>query len=271
MAVGNDTLPDVGAPKGNDAHHVDTLPWGTPGVGKEPAQQDSDPVDQGVAQRQRSTQRLTKPDRPVQPGESISPEPVTPKVAARSKPQGAAEQEHPRPMNIPPVAPNRSQIYALWIALLVAIGLLVLILVLQSGDSQQSSSDALPPNDPVPSKVIVTMDAAPVARATPEDAGAAEGTLNMDAEPSAATLQVFANASNVLVFEGQAPQSLRLPVGQYRVLTEHKGYFSNMTIVEVNAKSVVGNKVVLLARPKRKSVKPKPSSAPVDDDALNWE
>lgn len=286
MTVGKKASSEGGASKANDARHVDTLPWGTPGISPEPERQEPEPLDQGVAQRQRSTQRLTKPDRPAQPGESISAEPAIPTPAGRSKPQGSAEHftQPSRPTNAPPIDPNRSQIYALWTGLLVAIGLLVLVLLLQSGDSQQPSSDALSSNDPAPPKTIVTMDAGTndtvgrtalatkpedagtIAGAPPEDAGTAEGTLNMEAEPGAATLQVFDNVSNELVFEGEAPKSLRIPVGQYRVLTEHKGYLSNMTIVEIRVDRAVSNKVVLLARSKTKSVnKPKQRSAPIDD------
>ena len=307
---GKGTSPELGTPDKKEVPIAETLPWGTEGISPKPGKHDSDPVDQGIAKRQRSSQRLTKAERPAQPSESISSAPVAPKATGHGKSQddgilkttewggsgdGASQRQAPvesqgsaehytkpsgpwpsieasRSTEIPRRGPTRARIYALWIVLLAGIVALVLVLQMQSDNSQQPASEALPPTVPAPAARMVMMDAStndrtgqapPIATkaadagssptATPEDTDPPEGTLNMDAEPGAATLQVFANPSKELVFEGTTPRSLRLPVGQYRVLTEHKGYLSNMTIVEIKAERAVDNKVVLIARPKKKS------------------
>ena len=192
-------------------------------------------------------------------------------------------------------------------AILAAIGLLVLIVQLTSGDAQQPSSEASMSTDPEPSIVNVTTDASRAEQTArtepPTDASRAEqtartepptgsdpdaadsakvtesgpktkktktrtetrtepkaeketepthGALVIDSEPRGASVKVYDQKSNALVFQDKSPSTVNLPVGKYRVLIERSGYLSKDTIVVVKANRLA-NYVILLGRPKTKS------------------
>jgi hypothetical protein len=151
-----------------------------------------------------------------------------------------------------------------WLTLLAAIALPGLVLLSALGDSQQPSSEASQAADArsktsegsmdassetrsahAPPAASKTQDAAAVEAVPPTDQATALGTLNMGARPAGATLQVIDERSNMSVYDGDSPMTIRLPVGHYRVLTEKRGYLSNTTIVEVTATQAVDNQVVL--------------------------